>query len=141
MSDLAELTDPQRPMLQRWHGRVMHDLVKYLEMMPRSIDWDALQDDDLESLHESIYETRRDRQGVTSARQLFEATLGDLDAGLHASLPIVAETRARLLALEEATPALLDAPADDLDTELIRARLFAIGDGLRAFGARLERGR
>lgn len=137
MPERAEFSPQDKPMVSRWHQRVMHDLVKYLEMMPRSIDWDALEDEDGEVLCEAIFETRRDRSGTRSAMQVFEATLEELSPDLAQRLSVVRSCRSRLVELEAAADGLREGDLGDVDAERIRRCLFAVGDGLRRFGEQL----
>ena len=81
------MTDPDRKRLDDWLDRVLHDLVKYLEMMPRSLDWSGdLDDDDLDCVWESIAETRTGRGGARSAQQIWEEAKGDLPEGWRGPL-------------------------------------------------------
>lgn len=114
-----------------WLRRVLHDLVKYLEMMPRSMDWDHLEEEDAELIHEAVFATRRSRQGVESAREIWHDRLESMPPG---TLPDAQVTRlsAALDALEVKVRPLDCGSLSGADTEAIRQLIFAIGDDLRA---------
>ncbi len=114
----------------RWLEDVLHDLVKYLELMPRNMDWEDIDEDDLELLQEAIFETRVDRSGSRSARDIWAQALKALPSGLREP-PVRKEVDAHLKVLEGFREALEDGDLDGIDVERLRAALFGIGDALR----------
>ena len=127
-----DLTDAELEAVRRWLARVMHDLVKYLEMMPRSLDWDAFEEDDLEIIAEAVFETRATRKGAQSALEVFEDTLEELPQGLAERLAIVVETRSALVALESLAGEIEDKALEEVDLTLLSGTLFGVGTRLRA---------
>jgi urease accessory protein UreF len=119
---------------QQWLAQVLHDLVKYLEMMPRSLDWDALADDDADIVYEAVFETRSGRQDSESALQIWRRLLESMPAGC-----LVAEKQTRisqtLEELETRVSALNGGSLDGIDTARIRQLIFSVGDELRASSA------
>ena len=116
-----------------WLEKVLHDLVKYLEMMPRSLDWKNLGDDDVDVLYESIFETRVDGRGVRSAADLWRhwrdhAPRDVADAGVLEEVDARMEDLGRLAAPLASGATSLDDPV------ALRAAIFAVGDHLRTLG-------
>lgn len=132
MSLREALTEEEQARVAAWLDRVLHDLVKYMEMMLRSLDWSALEDEDLDIIYEAIFETRSERGGVLTAREVFERTLDELPTRLRARLPLIDDIRQRLAALEVEGAALSERGVAGLDSEALRGRLFGVGDALRA---------
>jgi plasmid stabilization system protein ParE len=129
-----QLSDAQARLLEPWLAAVLHDLVKYLELVPRSLDWGALAEEDAEPLYEAIFETRVDRQGAQSARDLWEAARARLDPALQAPLgPLCAEISAEVARLMDlAAPLVKGVALEHIDTGALRDAIFGIGDRLRA---------
>jgi len=117
----------------QWLEKVRHDLVKYLEMMPRSLDWKNLDEEDVEVLYESVFETRADARGVRCAQEIWkdwrDCAPGDLvDSGL------VAEVDACMATLGTIAAPLASGVSTVDDPEALRAAIFAVGDLLRSVG-------
>ncbi len=114
----------------QWLEKVLHDLVKYLEMMPRSLNWDDLEEDDADVLFESIFETRVDGRGVRSAADLWAAARSSAPEQVAGSgvLQDVDQRMDTLMTL--AAP--LRTGGDVSDPAALRAAIFAVGDRLRA---------
>ena len=141
MSWREELSPEARTAFDVWLDKVLHDLVKYLELMPRNIDWASLDEDDLATLFESIFETRADRRGTRSAQTLWHEALGALPGGL--TLPVTNEVEAHIATLEaarEPLEAAADGVGDDaqlaalietVDPPKLREAIFGIGTALR----------
>lgn len=125
------LAPTQREALKVWLERVLHDLVKYLELMPRNLDWEQLEEDDLEVLYEAIFETRVDRSGARSASQVWSGALAELDPALAASLPVRAGVEADLAVLERQRQALEDGDLASFEAEATREAIFGVGRRLR----------
>ncbi|MBH22938.1 MAG: hypothetical protein CMH57_00495, partial [Myxococcales bacterium] len=108
------------------------DLVKYLEMMPRSLDWSGdLDDDDLDCVWESIAETRTGRGGARSAQQIWEEAKGDLPEGWRGPLEeAFSVVDAHIATLEEQRAAIEAGAA--IDQGRLNEALFGVGRRLRA---------
>lgn len=133
------LSQEAREALDEWLERVLHDLVKYLEMMPRSLDWGALEDEDWDIVWESIVETRSGPRGVRSAGALWEEAAGALPEAVRAAGPVpgweeVGVRVARLMAFAEGLEA-EGPPEAAAEVEAVRADVFGIGEALRALRA------
>lgn len=124
------LSPQQRAALDAWLETVLHDLVKYLELMPRNLDWDALEEDDLDLLYEAIFETRVDRHGTRSARQVWQGCLDALPESL-AALPTRDPVETHLDLLEAHRTTLERGDLEALDVQALRGALFGIGELLR----------
>jgi hypothetical protein len=112
-----------------WLEKVLHDLVKYLEMMPRSLDWNNLAGDDVDVLYESIFETRVDARGTRSAAEIWRRWR-DLAPGGGGLEGVLEDVDGHIEVLERlAQP--LRAGEDVADWVALRAAIFAVGDRLR----------
>ncbi len=131
MSWIASLPEPQRQTAQRWLAHVLHDLVKYLELMPRSLDWNNLEEDDFDVLYEAICETRVDRHGVRSARMIWEQALADLPEDLRREIPGRQQLDDLISVLDTNGQRLAAGDTEGLNVERLREVLFGIGDMLR----------
>lgn len=129
-----KLNEAQQQQLDDWLSRVLHDLVKYLEMMPRSLDWDDLEEDDADVLYEAIFETRVARQETLGAQELWASARGQLPEELAQALAPCWEGLdqevQRLVTL--AQPLRTGQGLDGVDVPRLRQALFSIGDRLRA---------
>jgi len=123
------LTAEEGQEVRAWLERVLHDLVKYLEMMPRSLEWSALSEDDIECLWESIFETRSFRGEVQSAAEIWQIALTELPAELRGQLPWLKEVTGHVKALMEVGERLDEG---EFQSETLRAKIFAVGDHLRS---------
>jgi hypothetical protein len=123
--DVSELTE--------WVARVLHDLVKYLEMMPRSLDWDALEDDDADVLYEAVFETRSGREGSQTALTIWRVSLDSMPSAGSSVSAMVERVSASLEELERLVSELDGSSLADADTGRIRRLIFSVGDELRAF--------
>ena len=113
-----------------WLEKVLHDLVKYLEMMPRSLNWDELEEHDADVLFASIFETRVDGRGVRSASDIWKVARDSAPEQVGASgvLQDVDQRMDTLLTLAEP----LRSGGDVSDPAALREAIFAVGDRLRA---------
>lgn len=127
-----EFSADELPRVKAWLERAMHDLVKYLEMMPRSLDWDNLEDEDRDILYEAILETRSERGGVLRASQVFNRTLTDLPEEVLDRWTLIMDVKKRLMVLEDLAEQLPDTPLEQLQTRDLKERIFAVGDLLRS---------
>ncbi len=132
MSWFDAWTEPQRQELAQWLDHTLHDLVKYLELMPRNLDWEALEEDDLELLYEAIFETRVDRSGSRSALDIWQAALEALPEPMRQDLPVRDQIDAHMATLKASEPVLTDGQIEDLDVEALKEALFGIGKALRS---------
>ncbi|MEO1272216.1 MAG: hypothetical protein AAFX99_29315 [Myxococcota bacterium] len=116
--------------LDDWLDRILHDLVKYLEMMPRSLDWTAaLDDDDLDCVWESIVETRTGRDGTLSAQQIWEQAVVRLPPELRQRAEIVQVDGYIATLVAQST---LIEEGGVVDQEQLFEALFGVGRCLRA---------
>ena len=129
MSWREVLTEQEQHVVDGWLGRVLHDLVKYLEMMPRSLDWDDLSADDLECLWESIFETRSFRGKVQTAAEIWEGALNTLPEQLKKKIPGLSEVSESVKGLMDLGSKLEEG---DVDQKLLHSFIFDVGTRLRA---------
>jgi hypothetical protein len=127
----AGLSAAERAALEVWVARAMHDLVKYLEMMPRSLDWEALEEDDAEVLYDAVFRTRVERGKARGAREVWEGVWSSLEPGLRAKVPVKGEVDALLDELEGLVAPLERGGLEGVDAARLRAALFAVGDCVR----------
>ena len=113
-----------------WLDKVLHDLVKYLEMMPRSLNWDDLDDDDADVIFESIFETRVDARGVRGAAEIWEQSRATAPEHLVGS-GVLEDIDDLMGALTTLAGPLRNGGGVE-DPEAMRAAIFAVGDRLRA---------
>lgn len=133
MSWLEDLSETQRNTFEPWLEHVLHDLVKYLELMPRNLDWDDLEEDDADVLFEAIFETRVTRSETRSARQIWQEALDKLSDEEKTILPITQSVTETLDALENiAAPLLNNEALDALDIPSLQKHLFSVGEQVRA---------
>jgi hypothetical protein len=116
---------------KEWTENVLHDLVKYLEMMPRSLDWKNLVADDVDVLYESIFETRVDARGVRSAEDVWRqwrdrAPVDVAASGVLEDVDVCMNDLGRLAA------PLAGGAASVEDPDGLRSAIFAVGERLRA---------
>ena len=124
----------ERAAFDTWLANVLHDLVKYLELMPRNLDWDDLEEDDADLLYEAIFETRVDRHGSRSARTLWVQALEGLPAGLG-ELPVRDAVSAHISVLEGCRAKLEAGDLAGIDIGALREALFGVGTLLRGLKA------
>lgn len=114
-----------------WLEKVLHDLVKYLEMMPRSLNWEDLEEDDADVLFESIFETRVDARGVRSAEDIWKSCRATAPEEVSAG-SVLQDVDARMNELIELAAPLKAGATEIPNPAALRAAIFAVGDRLRA---------
>ena len=134
MGRLDILDTAQRAAFDQWLANVLHDLVKYLELMPRNLDWDALEEDDADLLYEAIFETRVDRNGARSAKTLWAQAREKLPPSLS-DLPSWVDVDDHIDELEGSRAVLESGNLEALDITALKNSIFGVGEVLRALRA------
>lgn len=133
-----EFSAEELPRVKSWLDRVQHDLVKYMEMMPRSLDWESLEEEDRDILYEAILETRSERGGVLKASQVFNRTLSELPDDVVDRWNLIMEVKKRLMMLEDHAERLPELPLETIQSSDLRDRIFAVGDLIRTAQKELQ---